>query len=72
MSTSFNGNTFSGNNFRENSNTLLVELADLLNIKEIDDTTLQVCIKLIDQGIDPQQLANYILKINNETRSVLT
>ena len=72
MSTSSNGNILGGDNTRGNSNRLYIELADLLNIKEIDDTTLQVCIKLIDQGIDPQQLATYILKINNETRSVLS
>lgn len=71
MSTSFNGNALGSGNSQTNSNRLLVEVADLLNIKEIDDSTLQVCIKLIDQGIDPQQLASYILKINNETRSVL-
>lgn len=71
MSTSSN-NILGGDNTRGNSSSLLVELADLLNIKEIDDTTLQVCIKLIDQGIDPQQLATYIMKINDETRSVLS
>lgn len=56
---------------QDNPNDLIVELAALLNITEIDNATLQVCIKLIDQGIDPQQLANYILKINNETRSAI-
>ena len=72
MSASSNGNILSVDNARGNSNSLIIELANLLSIKEIDDTTLQVCIKLIDQGIDPQQLATYILKINNETRSVLS
>lgn len=67
-----NSDTMNVNQNNSNPNSLIIELAQLLNITEIDDATLQVCIKLIDQGIDPQQLAAYILKINNETRSVLT
>lgn len=67
-----NSDTMNVNQNNSNPNPLIIELAQLLNITEIDDATLQVCIKLIDQGIDPQQLAVYILKINNETRSVLT
>lgn len=67
-----NSDTMNVNQNNSNPNSLIIELAQLLNITEIDDATLQVCIKLIDQGIDPEQLAAYILKINNETRSVLT
>lgn len=55
-----------------NPNELIAELAKLLDIKEIDEPTLQLCIKLIDEGVDPQALAESILKINKETRSVLS
>lgn len=53
-----------------NANTLITDLARLLNIGEIDDSTLQLCIKLLDEGVDPQVLALSIQKIKSETRSI--
>lgn len=51
-------------------NSLMIDLAKLLNVN-IDETTLQLCIKLLDQGVDPLQLADSINKVNNETSLVL-
>ncbi|KAL6450197.1 hypothetical protein SBY92_002130 [Candida maltosa Xu316] len=48
------------------------ELARLMNCVELDDTVLQLCMKLLDQGVNPQQLAKQILAIKKETNSVLT
>lgn len=55
-----------------NSNNLLIEIARLLRIDEIDDTTLQLCVKLLDLGVDPELLAHQIVSINKETKSVLS
>lgn len=52
---------------QENANQLIIELAKTLNVSEIDDTTLQLCVKLIDQGVDPKQLAEHIIRIKRET-----
>lgn len=51
--------------------TLIVELATLLNVK-IDEPTLLLCIKLIDEGVDPKALAQCILNIKKETNSITT
>ncbi|CUM64747.1 uncharacterized protein PRCAT00002358001 [Priceomyces carsonii] len=51
--------------------TLTNDLIGIFNVQGIDKTTLQLCFKLIDQGIDPQSLATAILKIQDETRSVI-
>lgn len=51
-----------------NSNGLVVELARLLKIREVDETTLQLCIKLLDQGVDPEVLAKHIVSLNSETK----
>lgn len=51
------------------TNALLAELARILNVTEIDDSTLQLCVKLMDQGVDPQRLATAIKNIKKETRS---
>lgn len=53
------------------ANSLIAELAKILGISEIDEPTLQLCVKLLDQGIDPGKLAESIKKINTETRSVM-
>lgn len=53
---------------RSNSNVLVVELARLLNVREVNETALQSCIKLLDQGVDPVLLARHIVDINSETR----
>jgi len=52
------------------TNTLLAELARILNVTDIDASTLQLCTKLIDQGVDPKKLASAIKNIKNETQSV--
>lgn len=51
------------------TNTLLAEIARILNVTDIDDSTLQLCVKLMDQGVDPQKLATAIKNIKKETRS---
>lgn len=57
--------------YQQSSNALVTELAKLLQIAEIDDSTLQLCVKLLDQGVDPEALAHHIVSINKETRSGL-
>lgn len=52
------------------TNALVAELARLLNISEIDDSTLQLCVKLMDQGVDPKKLATAIKNIKKETQAV--
>ncbi|KAG2735837.1 hypothetical protein G9P44_002051 [Scheffersomyces stipitis] len=52
-------------------NEFIINLAKILNINEIDESSLQLCIKMIDHGVDPKQLAQKILEINSETKSVL-
>lgn len=54
-----------------NANVLALELARMLDIKDIDDSTLQLCMKLLDQGVDPKLLADSISKIRNETASIM-
>ncbi|WEJ96411.1 hypothetical protein PSN45_003950 [Yamadazyma tenuis] len=56
----------------ENANSMVTELVRLLNVDEVDDVTLQLCIKLLDQGVDPKQLARDILSIKNETTSAIS
>ena len=53
-------------------NVMISELARLMNCIELDDTVLQLCVKLLDEGVDPNQLANQIIAIKKETNSVLT
>lgn len=50
---------------------MALELAKMLDVKEIDESTLQLCIKLLDQGVDPKVLATSITKIRNETESIM-
>lgn len=54
-----------------NANAMALELAKMLDVKEIDESTLQLCIKLLDQGVDPKVLATSITKIRNETESIM-
>lgn len=49
------------------ANGLVAELAKLLHIDEIDENALRICIKLIDQGVDPQSLAESIRRIKHES-----
>lgn len=44
------------------------ELAALLNVASIDSTTLQLCAKLLDQGVDPTRLAQAIKSIRAQTQ----
>lgn len=50
-----------------NSNALVLELAKLLQVNTIDESTLQLCIKLLDEGVNPEKLAKHILTIKKET-----
>lgn len=54
------------------TNKLLAEIARILNVTEIDDSTLQLCVKLMDQGVDPQKLATAIKNIKKETSSAVS
>ncbi|KAI5965824.1 uncharacterized protein KGF55_001187 [Candida pseudojiufengensis] len=49
------------------SNEILNNLARLLGIEGIDDTTLALCYKLLDEGVDPKILAEKIKDIQKET-----
>lgn len=51
------------------SNALVAELARILNVTEIDASTLQLCTKLMDQGVDPRKLASAIKSIKRETEA---
>ena len=42
------------------------ELANLVGVDCINPTTLLLCVKLIDEGVDPQQLAKFILRLKTE------
>ncbi|ODV77804.1 uncharacterized protein CANTADRAFT_35971, partial [Suhomyces tanzawaensis NRRL Y-17324] len=53
------------------NNNLVTELARILNVTEIDESTLQLCIKLLDLGIDPETLALKIKSVNQETQTAL-
>lgn len=47
----------------------IADLARLLNVN-IEESTLQLCIKLIDEGVDPKALSSSIVRILKETDSV--
>ena len=47
-------------------NVMISELARLMNCIELDDTVLQLCVKLLDEGVDPNQLANQIIAIKKK------
>lgn len=47
-------------------NTLVLDLARLLHVDDINEATLQLCFRLIDQGVDPKKLAESIGKIKKE------
>lgn len=53
-------------------NSMIAELARLMNCVQLDETVLQLCIKLLDEGANPQKLAKHILAIKKETNSILT
>lgn len=54
----------------DSANELVISLSKLLGI-EIDDSMLQLCVKLLDQGVDPEVLAKSISNIRNETESAM-
>lgn len=54
-----------------NANQLILELASLLQVDAIDESALHLCIKLINEGIDPEKLARHILTIRKETSSIV-
>lgn len=49
------------------ANTQIIELAKIMGV-DIDSTTLNLCIRLIDEGVDPQELARCIVQIKRETQ----
>lgn len=53
-----------------NLNSNVLELAKLLKINAIDETMLLLCIKLLDEGVDPKVLAQHINSINAETKAI--
>lgn len=48
------------------SQLLIVKLARLLNVDDLDPTTIQLCVRLLDEGIDPKVLAKQIQEISKE------
>lgn len=56
---------------KQDANGLVLEMARILGVNEIDESTLQLCIKLLDQGVDPKQLASQIIKIKSETDLIM-
>lgn len=54
-----------------NPTSHISELARLLNVN-IDDSTLHLCIKLIDEGVDPKVLSSSLVRILKETNSVMS
>mgnify|MGYP001027149947 CR=1 FL=1 len=50
----------------QNSNQIVLELSKLLNIDQLDEATLQLCIKLLDEGVDPEMLATKIIQLKKE------
>lgn len=55
----------------ETSNDLVVELAGLLGVRSIDPNTLKLCIKLLDEGVNPEMLATSITRIKKEASLVI-
>lgn len=51
------------------ANSLVADLARSLNV-DIDEHTLQLCVKLMDLGVDAQKLASAIKSIRRETQAV--
>lgn len=51
-----------------NPNDIVVQMAKTLGVQGIDESTLHLCVILLDQGVDPSRLASSIKKINNETK----
>lgn len=56
---------------KQDANGMVLEMASILGVTEIDESTLQLCIKLLDQGVDPKVLASQILKIKSETDMIM-
>lgn len=54
------------------ANELVVQLARLLHVLEIDEPTIQLCVRLLDQGVNPTELANAIKSINRETKAAMS
>lgn len=53
------------------ANKLVAQLALILKITEINESTLLLCVKLLDEGVDPEALATAIARINDELRTAL-
>lgn len=45
-----------------------IEIAELLQVNSLDSTSLQLCAKLLDQGVDPVRLAQAIKKIQAQAK----
>lgn len=46
--------------------TYFTELSAVFGVKDIDNTTLQVCAKLLDLGVDPKKLAQAVRSIQDQ------
>lgn len=53
------------------SSQQLFSIAKLLDVDVIDKSSLRLCMKLLDEGIDPQRLAHSVKKIKHETSQVI-
>lgn len=47
-------------------NDILNDLSKLLKVHGIDESTLMLCYKLLDEGVDPRKLAEKIKDIQKE------
>lgn len=55
----------------ESSNDLVIQLAELLGVGSIDSNTLKLCIKLLDEGVNPEILATSITRMKKEASLVI-
>ncbi|CCG21875.1 hypothetical protein CORT_0B01560 [Candida orthopsilosis Co 90-125] len=47
-------------------NEILNDISKLLKVRGIDESTLSLCYKLLDEGVDPRKLAEKIKDIQKE------
>lgn len=47
-------------------NDILNDIAKIVNVRGIDASTLTLCYKLLDEGVDPRKLAEKIKDIQKE------
>lgn len=61
-------NSFQTPLFSMSQPTHFTELSAVFGVKDIDNTTLQVCAKLLDLGVDPKKLAQAIRSIQDQAK----